>query len=149
MLARVRIRAALVQVSLLLCVVGCADREASEARLLVSRAGAIDPYADVEDRRARVDALAALALESDGARGVRDTCVEAHRKLLEAEDASARAREALARSERGEAELTPTEAAAVGRTIAQSNAALAEAGEQLPECQARVAELASRHGIRR
>lgn len=130
-------------------VMGCTDREASEARLLVDRAGGMDPYDDVEDRRARVAELEGLRLETAEAKRVRDVCVAAHRKLLEAEDASAAAREALAKSERGEAELTADQAVEVGRRIERSNEALLEAGEQLPECQAQVAHLASKHRIRR
>jgi hypothetical protein len=128
---------------------GCTDRERSEASLLVDRANAIDPYADADERRERVAALEALGLESTEARAVRDACVEAHGKLLEAEDASAQAKEVVAKAERGEATLTAEQAGDVGRTIERSNEALLTASELLPRCQARVAELASRHGLRR
>jgi hypothetical protein len=148
MLRRVKAAAPVLVVLLACAGAGCTDRERAEARLLVDRASAIDPRAGVDERRRQVDALERLGLESEGARVVRAQCVTAHRKLLEAEDATARANEVVGQAERGEAPLTSERASEVGRSIQRSNDALVEAADMLPQCQARVAELASRHGLR-
>lgn len=137
--------------ALLVVVAGCGDRKKAEARMVVDRVRAIDPYSAVAVRGKLVDGLAKLDVQAPDVRKVRDACVHAHRELLEAEGLQSDAKKALdqAQSAKTAGKLTDAQAERIAHTIKRSNEALVEASVLLPKCQAQVAKLASRYEIKR
>jgi hypothetical protein len=113
------------------------DRSRNDAMLFLDRYRWLDVDDPLEERRARVDALASIPLSSPEVGEVRDLCVSAHRTLIRAEEHSAAAREALAQATAGGAgeESMPDEVRArIEADLATSDEAIALAREQLPRC---------------
>ena len=73
----------------------CEPDARNDANLFLDRIAHIDLDDPVEERRRRVSSLATLPVEAEQVRTARDACVDAHRTILEAEEASARARAAF------------------------------------------------------
>jgi len=138
-------------ISLLVLLLGCGDREENEARLFLDRIVDVDPEDPVEDRRGKIDAVAALVLRNADLIRVRDTCVSGHRALLTAEDEQGRAAHSLAALSDGdpEAQLPEAEAQRIRAAIQTSNRELARARELLTHCQQDVQALEHRYAKRR
>ena len=96
---------------LVVVVTGCPDGEENEARLFLDRYDAVD-VDDLRERRRRVDALRALNIQTEEVRNAQRVCGEMHNSLVEAEEASARARQLLDQlAPEAESETAPEPAA--------------------------------------
>lgn len=128
---------------------GCTDRGETEAQMVLEHVQALDPYAESKDRRQLVEQLQGMELETEEVAQVRDGCVEAHRRLLEAEDLQAEAKKSLDEVEAAKngGELSAVEAEDIAGAIQRSNDALLEAGAMLPKCQQRAAKLGSKYEL--
>ncbi|MCS6799029.1 MAG: hypothetical protein NZ898_10955 [Myxococcota bacterium] len=119
---------------------GCGKSRDEQARLLVETARRIDPDAPPSERRSAVERLRALPLAEPALAEVRETCVQGHDALLEAESQQDRARRLLEVLERGGGS-----GAAGGSQVRQaldaSEAALGRARPLLERCQSRLARL--------
>ena len=113
------------------------DRSRNDALLLLDRYEGIDVDDPVEERRTRIEALAAIPLGDGTADRVRDACVEAHRLLIRAEDTSATARGLFAQATRGggaEDDIPTAVRADIESALSESNDALTEARDRMPRC---------------
>ncbi|MFW5926103.1 MAG: hypothetical protein ACOCV4_08040 [Myxococcota bacterium] len=128
---------------------GCTDRGETEAQMVVEHVQALDPYAEREDRRRLVEQLEGMDLETQDVAEVRDGCVDAHRRLLAAEDLQQEAKKSLDGVEdaKNGGELTDVQAEDIAESIQRSNEALVEASARLPKCQERVAKLGSKYEV--
>ena len=135
---------------LVLCsiAVGCEPDARNDANLFIDRIEVIDLDDPVEDRRERVDALAALPLASVEVQTARDACVEAHRAILEAEDLHARARAAVV-DHADEGALSITERQRIENDIQQSNRAIARSRDLFSRCHRLTRDLDLRYRSRR
>lgn len=127
-------------------VAGCSDRAENEERLLLDRAGRIDPDSRVEVRERQLEELEALPLQTAELESLRDTCVRGHRSLVRAEVQQGVARTTLeeltgAAGEDGSA----AKAAEIEAAITESNEALGEARDLLRRCEEELAALRHRH----
>lgn len=129
------------------------DRSRNDALLFLDRYGELDVDDPVDDRRERVEALAAIPFSAGDVDRVRDTCVEAHRTLILAEDRGTEARAAFDRATAGgrvaESEIPTETRASIEAALAESNDALARAREQLPRCMSEARRLEVRYQQRR
>ncbi len=140
-----------VQLALVAALAACGDSEKREALLFVERAQGIEVDAPEAERRALVDRLEQMPLETEEVRRIRDACVTGHRALLEAEAAQAEASEALDRLTGGDAHAPIRREAAeqIDATIHRSNLKVAEAREHLETCNQGVTSLRSRFASER
>ncbi|MFW6051238.1 MAG: hypothetical protein ACODAU_08695 [Myxococcota bacterium] len=133
--------------------VGCSDRERTEAELLVEAASAVDVRQRGSELQQSIERMEALSLETEAVRAVRDTCVRGYRLLAEAEEKQERVRGQIERAERAKANgekqpLSTGEVRRLGQELGASLDGTREAGERINRCQAEVARLASEHGLR-
>lgn len=129
-------------------VLGCGDREDNEARLLLDRAARVHIDAPTEERRRHLEALEAVALSTEALDALRDTCVEGHSALIEAEEAQAGARRQLDElaGDDPDAQLPPEQAREIAQAIERSGAAIERARDKLSECRDGIADLEREHG---
>jgi hypothetical protein len=82
---------------LALASLGCGSEKSgrAEAHEVLERISRLDSSTSFEDQRAAVAALAALPLEDQGLRTMREVCLKAHQGLLEALVAQAEVRKVL------------------------------------------------------
>lgn len=127
---------------------GCEDRRDNEERLLLDRASRVDHEAPEPIRAQQIQDLATVVLQTEDLVALRDTCVEGHRALLEAETEQARAGRELAALSDGdpEAQIPIEKARSVEQAIRASNDALGRARELLRHCQDELSALRHRHG---
>lgn len=136
---------------LLIGLVACDDgRARNEAMLFLDRYQVIEIDDPLEERRPLVEGLERLALSDAEVDRARDTCVEAHRSLLDAEERHAAARHELvtAMGEEG-AEVPPDVAARIETAIDESNAAIERSPALFSSCYREVRALESRFHRRR
>ena len=127
---------------------GCGDREDNEARLFLDRVARVHIDAPTAERRRHLEALEAVSLSTESLAALRDTCVQGHAALIEAEEEQAGARERLdelAGSD-PDAQLPPEQAREIAEAIERSGAAIERARGKLSECQQGVADLEREHG---
>lgn len=105
----------------LVCAACGASRD--EAWDLLDRAERIDRHGPRDERRARLDELAAATLAASELVEVRDACVEAHRTLLDAEERQAAA---VSAHEAGTTDGRVLDAAASERFVAAMHEASAD-----------------------
>ncbi len=134
-----------------LALAACDDgRARNEAMLFLDRYQVIEIDDPIEERGPLVEALERLALSDADVDRARDTCVEAHRSLLDAEERHAAARHELvtAMGEEG-AEVPPDVAARIEAAIDESNAAIERSPALFSSCYREVRALESRFHRRR
>lgn len=127
----------------LFVLVGCGDHEEEEARNLVAHVRALDPQLPIADRRSLLEQLDQLNLRTERLRPVRQTCVEAHGSLVEAEEKGDEARAAIRAA--GGQELQGEARAAVEQMLQTQERSIARAEELLPQCEREVDALSLRY----
>ncbi|MFK7988986.1 MAG: hypothetical protein AB8I08_23415 [Sandaracinaceae bacterium] len=133
---------------LLLSVLGCEPDPRNDAHLFLDRVERIDLDDPVEVRRRRVDSLATLPVTAEVVRLARDACVDAHRAVIEAEEAAASAREILEEYE-DEASIPATERQRFERSIETSRRAMDRSRNLFRSCHDRTNDLSLRYRNRR
>ena len=123
------------------------DREGREARLFLERVRRIDVGQEPEQRRTEVAGLKRLVLSTERVTSARDTCVEFHESLLDAEEGAAEVRRAMDALPPGT--KAGPETRRISNRLTESNESARRAGELQPECERLVAALAARHRGRR
>lgn len=131
-----------------LLLLGCGDREENEARLFLDRVARVHIDAPPAERRRHIEALEAIALRTESLDGLRDTCVEGHTALVEAEEEQAAARERLESlaGDDPDARIDPAQAQEIAGAIERSSAAIERARGKLTECQEGTRALEREHG---
>ena len=126
--------------------VACDDGSTrNEAMLFLDRYQVIEIDQPAEERRPLVEALERLALSDGDVDHTRDTCVEAHRSLLDAEERHAAARHELITAIGADgAEVPPEVAARIETAIDESNAAIERSPALFSACYREVRTLEGR-----
>lgn len=121
------------------------DAVRNDALLFLDRFDGLDIHDPLPSRRPLVDALASMPLASDEVDAVRRRCVEAHRTLLDAEEATARARALLDEASAGrrleDVDLSVQARAEIESSIHASDAALERARHLFERCEDSVRRL--------
>lgn len=120
-----------------LALVACDGRARNEAKLFLDRYAAISKDSPIEQRRAQVEALRALALSVEEVIAARTVCADMQDALIAAEAATTRA-QTLLRQHAPETENDTPMAGATANEIEhlidQSNAAVERARDLLQRC---------------
>jgi len=107
---------------------GCGSEKSArdDASAVLEAISRLDPNAPVETRRAAINAVAALPLQSQELDALRGVCLDAHRGLLEAEVTQNDVRQALAGTPPAPEALAALQARMQGaaRTLTLAQAAL-------------------------
>ncbi len=120
------------------------ERTRNEAMLFLDRFEDVDVDDPLEERRAAIDEIRALALSDEDVLRARDACVQAHDALIEAEDQHASARHQLVEASPGGAEVPPEVAERVEHAIDESGRAIERSRELFPRCTREVNALETR-----
>jgi hypothetical protein len=117
---------------LVLAIQGCGSEKSgrAEAHDVLERIARLDSSTSFEEQRAAVAALAALPLEDQGLRAMREVCLKAHEGLLEALVAQAEVRKVLD----GAAQPSPAEVALLTAKTEQANATRVAAEAEMSRC---------------
>lgn len=140
--------AGLVSAGVVLVASGCEPDPRNDAHLFLDRVQHIDLDDPIEERRRRVDSLATLPVTAEVVRSARDACVEAHRAIIEAEEASANAREVYDQYP-DEASIPLTERQRLESDIRTSGRAMDRARNLFTRCHDRTNDLRLRYRSRR
>ena len=127
---------------------GCEPDARNDANLFLDRVQRIDLDDPVEERQRLVDSLASLPLSAEPVQQARDACVEAHRTILEAEDAHGRARAAL-EAHPSEEDIAITERQRIERDIQASTRAVERSRDLFARCHRLTRDLELRYRGRR
>ncbi len=130
--------------SMIVALAGCGSSEKQDAQKLVAHVRAVDPELSAAERRPRLDELETLPIATATLRELRDTCVEAHRSLLVAEEQAELATTTI-RTAGSASQLTAEQRTAVERALATQERSVAKAEELLPQCEREVDALALRY----
>jgi hypothetical protein len=127
----------------------CGDDEQArnEASIFIDRIEEFDVDDELEDRRAVVESIRALALTDASVIAARDTCVTAYGALIEAEDQHALARRLLVGTflpDGGEQEIPVELRTQIEDALTHSGDALTRSREAVPRCTRAVGELEHR-----
>lgn len=135
-----------VLVGLVLCLLalGCEPDPRNDAHLFLDRVQHIDLDDPLEERRRRVESLATLPVSSEVVQSARDACVEAHRAIIEAEQASARARAVLDRYP-DEADIPVNERQDIEQDLRTSNRAMERSRDLFSRCHRMTRDLRVRY----
>lgn len=104
----------------LVLLAGCEPDARSDAIIYLDRVQRLDLDDPISERRRLIDSLASLPLSAPEVRTARDSCVEAHQAILEAEELTRRARRAVERHEE-ESMIPAPERVRIERDISASN----------------------------
>lgn len=135
-------------IALAVLALGCEPDPRNDANLFLDRVARIDLDDPAEERERMVASLASLPLTAAEVMDARDVCVEAHRTILEAETATARAREALAEHP-SEAGIPIPERQRIERDIRESNVAIERSRDMFSNCHRLTRDLELRYRSRR
>lgn len=115
----------------------CSDRQENEARLFLGRAELISIDAPIAERRQLLDNLEGLDLTQEAVVSVRQSCIEGHRALIEAEEAQNEATIALGglTGGRDDVRVPADDAARIEAMISRSSEAIVRSRELLQGCE--------------
>jgi len=133
---------------LLVLLASCGASEENEARLILDRIDAIEAPT-LDERRRRVDQLAATPVETPRVLNVRDRCAELHDMLLRSEEKTQEARQLVEGMERGRLEATEERQARVERLLEESAEAVSETRVLRAPCQDALTDVRARYDPRR
>lgn len=133
---------------LLLLLAACGPDEQNEARLFLDRVEGLEEP-DLATRRRKIDALAAMPLESEHVQRVRDLCVPMHEAVWTADEGTAAVRQIAAELERQPREARPDRSAEIAAALERSETAVGEVDALRDPCLEALGELRARHAPRR
>lgn len=148
LLRSARVRRTCTLIALAVSALGCEPDPRNDANLFLDRVARIDLDDPAEQRTRMVDSLATLPLSATEVMDARDVCVDAHRTILEAETATARARAALA-DHPSEDGIPVTERQRIERDIRESNLAIERSRGMFSNCHRLTRDLELRYRSRR
>ena len=113
------------------------DGAREQGRQLLEALTALQDVESLSDRSRMLDELVKVPLANPEHAAVRQTCVEAHRQLLQAEIEQASAKQTMetASAKAAGGPLPGEVAKEINAAISRSDAALAAAKQRFPECQ--------------
>jgi len=127
---------------------GCEPDARNDATIYLDRVQRIDLDDPVAERRRLVDSLASLPLSADEVVDARDSCVQAHRTILDAEEATRRARASLERYP-DESQIPAETRTAIESDIERSNRLIARSRPMFDTCHRLTRDLEVRYRSRR
>lgn len=135
-------------ISLVGVLAGCGDREENEARIFLDRVERVHIDAPPAARRRQIEALESISIQTESIAQLRETCVEGHTALVEAEEAQASAQQRLDElaGDDPDARIDPAQAREIADAIERSSDAIERARGKLTDCQQGTADLERKHG---